>query len=104
MYASERLSFTCLGEASQGKAKAKTGIGKSDLPGLQGGPRKCDFVFSDKVRASRLYPDRNRLAGAGSKPPPAAVVKSHGRERGRKKPGNDQVRYQARRGLQRNHC
>ncbi len=26
----------------------------------------------------------NRLAGAGTKPPPAAVVKSHGRERGRK--------------------
>jgi len=75
-----------------GIAKAKTGIGKSDLPGLQGGPRKCDFVFSDKVRASRLYPDRNRLAGAGSKPPSAAVDKSHGRERRRKRPGKDQVR------------
>ena len=44
MYASERLSFTRLGKASQGKAKVKTGIGKSDLPGLQGGPRKRDFV------------------------------------------------------------
>jgi hypothetical protein len=31
-----------------GKAKAKTGIGKSDLPGLQGGPRKRDFVFMTK--------------------------------------------------------
>ena len=41
-----------------GKAKAKTGIGKSDLPGLQGGPRKRDLVIYDKVRASRLYPDR----------------------------------------------
>jgi len=40
-----------------GKAKAKTGIGKSDLPGLQGGPRKRDFVFHDEVRAPRLYPD-----------------------------------------------
>ena len=40
-----------------GKAKAKTGIGKSDLPGLQGGPRKRDFVLHDKVRAPRLYPD-----------------------------------------------
>ena len=29
-----------------GIAKAKTGIGKSDLPGLQGGPRKRDWVFS----------------------------------------------------------
>jgi len=28
-----------------GTAKAKTGIGKSDLPGLQGGPRKRDCVF-----------------------------------------------------------
>src|SRR5215831_18418246 len=40
-----------------GKAKVKTGIGKSDLPGLQGGPRKRDFVLRDKVRAPRLYPD-----------------------------------------------
>jgi len=40
-----------------GKAKAKTGIGKSDLPGLQGGPRKRDFVLHDRVRAPRLYPD-----------------------------------------------
>ncbi len=30
---------------------------------------------------------RNPLAGAGSKSPPAAVVKSHGGERGRKRPG-----------------
>jgi hypothetical protein len=44
-HASERLSFSYLGKASRGKAKAKTGIGKSDLPGLQGGPRKRDFVL-----------------------------------------------------------
>jgi hypothetical protein len=31
-----------------GKAKVKTGIGKSDLPGLQGGPRKRDLVFMTK--------------------------------------------------------
>ena len=31
-----------------GKARTKTGIGKSDLPGLQGGPRKRDFVFMTK--------------------------------------------------------
>ena len=55
--ASERLSFTCLGKASQGKAKAKTGIGKSDLPELQGGPRKRDFGSIARVRAPRLYPD-----------------------------------------------
>ena len=41
----------------RGKAKAKTGIGKSDLPGLQGGPRKRDSVSYDPVRAPRLYPD-----------------------------------------------
>ena len=40
-----------------GKAKAKTGIGKSDLPGLQGGPRKRDFGSLVEVRAPRLYPD-----------------------------------------------
>ena len=40
------------GKGLSGKAKAKTGIGKSDLPGLQGGPRKCDFVFL--TRCTRL--------------------------------------------------
>src|SRR5215471_6693963 len=35
-----------------GKAKAKTGIGKSDLPGLQGGPRKRDLVTSGSARGS----------------------------------------------------
>jgi hypothetical protein len=64
-----------------GKAKAKTGIGKSDLPGLQGGPGKRDFVFAGKVRAPRLYPDRSRSAGGGSKQPQAASVKSRGGER-----------------------
>ena len=50
-----------------GKATAKTGIGKSDLPGLQGGPRKCDFVLHDKVRAPRFYPDPgNWFAPPGS--------------------------------------
>ena len=33
----------------------------------------------------------------------AAMDKSHGRERERKRPGSDRVRCQARRGLQRNH-
>jgi len=57
VYAGERLSFTCIGKASRGKAKVKTGIGKSDFPGLQGGPRKRDHVSLDEVRALRLYPD-----------------------------------------------
>jgi hypothetical protein len=46
------------------------------------GPRRanvCDCLI-DEGRAPR-----NRLAGAGSKPPSAAVVKSHGRERRRKR-------------------
>jgi len=47
-----------------GKAKAKTGIGKSDLPGLQGGPRKRDFAIYGEVLAPRLYPDPDEsLAG-----------------------------------------
>jgi hypothetical protein len=45
VYASERLSLTCLGKASRGKAKAKTGIGKSDLPGVR--PAKAG-AFSGK--------------------------------------------------------
>jgi hypothetical protein len=32
------------------------------------------------------------LTGAGSKPPSAAMVKSHGREHRRKRPGKNQVR------------
>jgi hypothetical protein len=56
-----------LGKTSRGKAKVKTGIGKSDLPGLQGGPGKRDFVLTDRVRAPRLYPDQDRLSGAGLK-------------------------------------
>ena len=35
-----------------GKATAKTGIGKSDLPGLQGGPSKRDLVST--TRGARL--------------------------------------------------
>ncbi len=46
-----------------GKAKAKTGIGKPDLPGLQGGPRKRDHVIHGMVRASRIYPDHVRICG-----------------------------------------
>jgi hypothetical protein len=34
VHASERLSLIHLGKASRGNAKVKTGIGKSDLPGL----------------------------------------------------------------------
>jgi hypothetical protein len=50
------LKFHLSRKGLSGKARAKTGIGKSDLPGLQGGPGKRDFVY-DKVRAPRLYPD-----------------------------------------------
>jgi hypothetical protein len=57
VYASERLSFTRLGKASRGKAKVKTGIGKSDLPGLQGARGNVTLSVDDQVRASRLYPD-----------------------------------------------
>ena len=39
------LKLHPLREGLSGKAKTKTGIGKSDFPGLQGGPRKRDFVF-----------------------------------------------------------
>ena len=35
-------------------AKVETGIGKSDLPGLQKSPEKRDFVRHDLVRASAL--------------------------------------------------
>src|SRR5262252_20200 len=61
------LKLRLLRKDLTGKAKVKTGIGKSDLPGLQGGPRKRDSVLYDKVRAPRLYPDPgNWLAPPGS--------------------------------------
>jgi len=50
-----------------GRAKAKTGIGKSDLPGLQGARGNVTLSYCDKVRAPRLYPDpRNWIAPPGS--------------------------------------
>ena len=39
-----------------------------------------------------FQPELTRSAGTGSKPPSAAVVKSHGREHRRKRPGKNQVR------------
>ena len=56
VHAGERLSLIHLGKASRGNAKVKTGIGKSDLSELQGGPRKPDFVVLTRC-APRLYPD-----------------------------------------------
>src|SRR6516165_9485401 len=67
VHASERLSLLHLGKASRGNAKVKTGIGKSDLPGLQGGPRKRDLVGYDSVRASRFYPDVSGRQGCESR-------------------------------------
>ena len=46
-----------------GKAKAKTGIGKSDLPGLQGGLGK-------RGHGGTVNPPCNRKGKAG-KPPPS---------------------------------
>ena len=39
------LKFPLSRKGLSGKVKVKTGIGKSDLPGLQGGPRKRDLVL-----------------------------------------------------------
>ena len=44
-----------------GKAKAKTGIGKSDLPGLQGGPRKRDLVLMTKFARLGSIPTQCKL-------------------------------------------
>jgi hypothetical protein len=46
MRASASASLSRKGRS--GKARTKTGIRKSDLPGLQGGPRKRDVVFMTK--------------------------------------------------------
>ena len=43
-----------------GKAKVKTGIGKSDLPGLQGGPRKRDLSAITWCARLGCIPTRSR--------------------------------------------
>ena len=48
-----------------GKAKAKTGIGKSDLRDCRGDPRKRDFGSLGRKRASAR--SRNWFAPPGSK-------------------------------------
>jgi hypothetical protein len=40
VYGSQPLSFVALGKPAEGKAKVRTGFGKSDRPGSQGGLRK----------------------------------------------------------------
>ena len=62
VYVSERLSLARIGKTSWGNAKAKTGIGQSDLPGLQGGLGKRDA-------GGNVHPPRNRKGGAGNPPP-----------------------------------
>jgi len=54
VYASERLSFS-FSERPQGKPRSKPNR-EIRLPGLQGGPRKRDFVVLTRC-APRLYPD-----------------------------------------------
>jgi hypothetical protein len=60
-----------------GKAKAKTGIGKSDLPGLQGGPRKRGLSLRTKCArlgsiptpgTGSLHPEAIRAAVEATKP------------------------------------
>src|SRR5271169_320679 len=83
VHVSEHLSFTCLGKASRGKPRPKPESGNPTFRDCRGARGNVTLSF-DKVRAARLYPDRDRLSGAGLKPPQAAVVKSHGGVRWRK--------------------
>ena len=48
----QHLSFIGFGKATGGKAKVRTGLGKSDCPGSQGGLWK-----RVKKRAPYFYPD-----------------------------------------------
>jgi hypothetical protein len=47
-------------EGLSGKAKAKTGIGKSDLPELQGGPRKRGLVSMSGYSRLGSIPTRRK--------------------------------------------
>ena len=86
MYASERLSFTRFGKASRGKAKAKTGIGKSDFPGLQGA--RGNVTLSYMTKCARLGsiptpgtgfapPGSNRSGGGGNEAVGASGAEGH---------------------------
>ena len=74
-------------EGLSGKARTKTGIGKSDLPGLQGGPRKRDFVFMTKcARLGSIPTPVNAVAGRpvaslASRRATGEVKRRHARER-----------------------
>ena len=67
---SERLSFTRLGKAFRGKAKVKTGIGKSDLPGVCPGKagvfsgRQTHRGKSQEPRSTDSGEEENRISEA----------------------------------------
>src|SRR5215471_6031313 len=67
VHGSERFKLHLSRKDLTGKAKAKTGIGKTDLPGLQGGPRKRDLVFMTECARLGSIP----TPGAGSLHPVA---------------------------------
>jgi hypothetical protein len=62
--ACQRLSHALAGKAHGGKAKVRTGLGKSDRPGSQGGLGK-------RGHGGTGIPPRNRKGGDGNPPPNA---------------------------------
>ncbi len=63
---SQCLSFIYSGKAHEGKAKLRTGLGKSDRPGSQGGLRKRELLVE---LGTRRTTERVRV---GNSPPTAA--------------------------------
>ena len=69
----QHLSFIDCGKAVGGNAKARTGLGKSDRPGSQGGLRKRGTMVG---RANPLR-YRKRVNGSNSPNPTFALKKKH---------------------------
>lgn len=49
VYECQLLSFGFGGKAREGKAKVRTGLGKSDRPGSQGGSEKRDHTDGERL-------------------------------------------------------
>jgi len=72
VYVRPHLSLTSGGKARGGKAKVKTGLGKSDRPGLQGGLRKRDLLVCAREVSQGTY--REALPARQRRPVGARAV------------------------------
>jgi len=78
---SQCLSFIDSGKAHEGKAKLRTGLGKSDRPGSQGGLRKRELLVelgtrrtTERVRVGNSPPKVARAVLLSRRPRPLGAL------------------------------